>query len=134
MAGGRPQPASQMRRPATPTQQQWPGEFAVAAAATATATPTPVAVTSPAAAAVVCDEVGGVSAGSAGGAAAAVGLVSVTPFVSLVPPPANATQGPAPRGALRASPVPLVGGLYGQTYLAGQGRTRFDPSSRMDNW
>ncbi|KAK3900238.1 hypothetical protein C8A05DRAFT_45873 [Staphylotrichum tortipilum] len=58
-------------------------------------------------------------------------------FESAVRPgtPAPATSPAAARsGALRVTSAPRVGGLYGQTYLGGQGGTRFDPSPRMDNW
>lgn len=171
MAGGRPQPGHQIRRPATPTTTattaaQWQAEFVAAGGEGAVAdgghrafefsfesavrlpggAHAPVAaMTSPVAAAVVVagvaarGEVGGLAA--AGGTAEAMGMgvgfgaVGSPGFVSLAALPR--AQGPdagVAAGALRVSPAPLVGGLYGQTYLVGQGRTHFDPSARMDSW
>ena len=100
----------------------------------------PVAAAAVVAAVVARGEVGGLTAA---GTAAAMGMgeemgfgaVGSPGFVSLAALPR--AQGPdagVAAGALRASPAPLVGGLYGQTYLVGQGRTHFDPSARMESW
>ncbi len=131
MAGGRPQPGNQMRRPGTPTP--WDVPFAPADFAAEAGDTTGRAYAFTFESAATLGTVAHPSTPTASTDGAQVAGPVATPSLGVETADTPTTAATAARW-VPATPIAGGSSLYGRPYAVGQGSLRYETSPRMDNW
>ena len=135
MAGGRPQPGNQMRRPGTPTP--WDGPFAPADFAAVAGDNPGRAYAFTFESAATLGTVAHPSTPTASADGAQVAGPAATPSCGVETADAPTTTTTTATAAARWVPamtIPGAGSLYGRPYAVGQGNLHYETSPRMDTW